>query len=236
MVGSPLAAVRPHPLLVVLAALFVGLSVVLVATAAVTGAPLALMAAVPLAITGLLMWYQGTGRLTATAFRGGAGRHRRRHGRRSTVGPTGGRGGGADEGEPWADPFWEEVEREARTRSRRRAQRRQRRRRTGRAEAAGPSAGERPGSDHGTRWDDVAGARGRRRSGERTRAHDPAVGGLTAAEAYDVLGLDGPAGEDAVRDAYREKAKVLHPDTDGGSAEAFQELQAAYERLVGERA
>jgi len=33
--------------------------------------------------------------------------------------------------------------------------------------------------------------------------------------------------------AYREKAKELHPDSDGGDAEAFKELNRAYER-VGE--
>lgn len=196
---------QPRPLLVVLAAVFAGLSVVLTVAAAVTATPLVLMAAVPMAITGLLMWYQGTGRLKPGVFS-----QRRRTRRRSTRTPFGGgsrvtarQGRNRREGSR-GTTFREEANREARYRARRQA----------RNEAT-------VGDGSGT-----SGARANRR--ERADRYD----GLTRAEAYDVLGLDPSASEDDVRAAYREKAKTAHPDTDGGSAESFQDLNDAYERLI----
>lgn len=50
---------------------------------------------------------------------------------------------------------------------------------------------------------------------------------------YEVLGVDKKATYDEIRKAYRKKAVKLHPDK-GGSAEAFQELQQAYEVLSDE--
>ncbi len=47
---------------------------------------------------------------------------------------------------------------------------------------------------------------------------------------YDVLGLDEDADERAIVDAYRRRVKEVHPDQ-GGSAEAFQEVKTAYERI-----
>lgn len=47
---------------------------------------------------------------------------------------------------------------------------------------------------------------------------------------WEVLGLRPDADEDAIDAVYRAKAKRLHPDA-GGSAEAFKELQAAYEQV-----
>jgi len=44
-----------------------------------------------------------------------------------------------------------------------------------------------------------------------------------------VLGLMPPYAEEDVKAAYRAKAKHLHPDH-GGSAEAFRELHAAFEK------
>jgi hypothetical protein len=52
------------------------------------------------------------------------------------------------------------------------------------------------------------------------------------AEAYDTLGLDTDADEEAVKAAYREKVKDVHPDTDGGDEERFKEVNRAYERLT----
>jgi curved DNA-binding protein CbpA len=35
-----------------------------------------------------------------------------------------------------------------------------------------------------------------------------------------------------VKQAYREKVKEVHPDTDGGDEEAFKKVNRAYERLT----
>jgi len=45
-------------------------------------------------------------------------------------------------------------------------------------------------------------------------------------------GRAGMPGVDAVRKAYRTRALALHPDKPGGSKEAFQDLQRAYEALL----
>ena len=47
---------------------------------------------------------------------------------------------------------------------------------------------------------------------------------------YEILGVSKTATHDEIRKAYRKKAVKLHPDK-GGSEEAFQELQQAYEVL-----
>lgn len=48
-----------------------------------------------------------------------------------------------------------------------------------------------------------------------------------------VLGLQNkPAYKDQVIDAYKTKAKELHPDVPGGSTEKFQQLQYAYEKAL----
>jgi curved DNA-binding protein CbpA len=47
-----------------------------------------------------------------------------------------------------------------------------------------------------------------------------------------LLGLTGRPSAQAIRQAYRQLARELHPDAEGGSAEAFQELMAAQELLL----
>ena len=52
---------------------------------------------------------------------------------------------------------------------------------------------------------------------------------MSAVDAYDVLGVASTASPAAIRAAYHERAKEVHPDKAGGaSAAAFQELQAAF--------
>jgi len=51
-------------------------------------------------------------------------------------------------------------------------------------------------------------------------------------EAYETLGLDRTADGAAVKRAYRERAKRLHPDSDDGDEEAFKRLNKAYEVLT----
>lgn len=47
---------------------------------------------------------------------------------------------------------------------------------------------------------------------------------------WEILGLRPDADEDAIDAVYKAKAKRLHPDV-GGTAEAFKELQQAYESV-----
>ncbi|MFB6189715.1 MAG: J domain-containing protein [Halapricum sp.] len=70
--------------------------------------------------------------------------------------------------------------------------------------------------------------RGQRRSRQRAPRQSD---GPTAAEAYRTLDLDPGADQQAIKQAYREKVKTAHPDTDDGDREQFKEVKAAYERL-----
>ncbi|WP_330632355.1 J domain-containing protein [Halocatena halophila] len=55
--------------------------------------------------------------------------------------------------------------------------------------------------------------------------------GLSTAEAYDILDLGEDADQSAIKRAYREKVKTVHPDADTGDADAFHRVTEAYERL-----
>ena len=59
--------------------------------------------------------------------------------------------------------------------------------------------------------------------------------GPTPNEAYRRLGLDADADPEAVRRAYREKVKSVHPDREGGDEEAFKRVTEAYEVLTERR-
>ena len=50
------------------------------------------------------------------------------------------------------------------------------------------------------------------------------------ASPFEILGVDPDAEETEIVDAYRERVKETHPDQ-GGSAEAFQAVKDAYERI-----
>jgi len=76
----------------------------------------------------------------------------------------------------------------------------------------------------------AAGASGGRGGRRRVAQRD----GPSLEEAYRRLGLDPDATEDAVREAYRERVKDVHPDTADGDEEAFKRVTAAYERLADE--
>lgn len=98
----------------------------------------------------------------------------------------------------------------ARSRSRRRAAR------NGRAASAGG------GSRAGTGPNGSAG--GERHGGATDE-------GPTPREAYETLGVPPDSSPETVRRAYRERAKSLHPDAEGGDEEAFKRLNDAYERV-----
>ncbi|HAO30903.1 MAG TPA: molecular chaperone DnaJ [Treponema sp.] len=51
-------------------------------------------------------------------------------------------------------------------------------------------------------------------------------------DCYSVLGVSKTASAAEIRHAYRKKAKLLHPDMTKGDAQAFHELQKAYETLA----
>ncbi len=77
-----------------------------------------------------------------------------------------------------------------------------------------------------------ADGRGRTRRGGGRGPRQRASDEPTPREAYSVLGVDPGADEAAVREAYRERIKEVHPDTDGGDEEAFKRVRAAYEVLT----
>ena len=166
-----------------LAAVFAGLTVVLVVLAFVRQLFL-LFLALPFAATTYFLWYHATGRLAERARRRAA--QEREHGRTRTQAAT-------DAG-PRADWEWE------------RARRRQ-------AAGGGPGVGGGAGPGPGP-----AGAADARRP--------------PTDEAYRALGLDPGASTEQVREAYREKVKEVHPDTETGDEEAFKRVNRAYETLT----
>ncbi|WP_255195170.1 J domain-containing protein [Halorarius litoreus] len=167
------------PLVVGLAAVFAGMTVLLFVLAAVFRDPVILFIAVPFAGATYLFWYHASGRIRE-------GIHERARRQR--------------------------AQREARE-----------------ARGEGPRGGFGAGprfSDARTRTKREARAGGRTTQGQRV---DP--GDVTRREAYRTLGLEQDADESAVKRAYREKVKDVHPDR-GGDEEEFKELTRAYERLT----
>jgi len=200
---------RPR-LVSALAVVFGGLAAVLLLIGVLVE-PLVVLLAAPFAGVAALMWYQGSGRLAerlyATVEERARVDDRRRRGRARTDGDD--RRGARRRGRRRDPGFgagpradWDPREEWER-----------------RGRVSGPGPGTGPGSR------DATGRRSRRPRG-------PAADGPTVREAYDVLGLSPEADEAAVRRAYREKVKAVHPDAEGGSEEAFKRVNAAYERLT----
>jgi DnaJ-domain-containing protein 1 len=176
-------------LLVGLAAVFAGLSVLMAVLGFVYNLFL-LVVAVPFGIVSYALWYHASGRLRERVRRQSRAARRAR---RQREGSTGGFGAGPRE--EWTGP---------------------------REGPNGPGFGGAGGFGGGRR----AEGRERARSGR-----SGTTAGLTAGEAYDVLGLDPGAGPDRIRRAYRERVKDVHPDTEEGDEAAFKRVQEAYERL-----
>lgn len=112
--------------------------------------------------------------------------------------------------------LWEDATGRLAERMRARARRRRGRRTRGRAADGGRARAGR-------------GARERTRTRERVRPPEPRE--PSAAEARRVLGVGADDGKEAVRRAYRERVKEVHPDREGGDEEAFKRVQDAYDRL-----
>ncbi|SEA35488.1 DnaJ domain-containing protein [Haloplanus vescus] len=105
---------------------------------------------------------------------------------------------------------------------------------TGRIEARARQR-VRTGPQRGARRRDarrrVADGVGARSSRGTSRTAPSSTQSLSRREAYDILGLDSDASDDAVKRAYRAKVKEVHPDADGGDEAAFKRVKRAYERL-----
>ena len=86
---------------------------------------------------------------------------------------------------------------------------------------------EAPGDDRRARR---TARQARERRTNRQRVRGPS--GPSPAEAYNRLGLDPTADQSAVKQAYRDRVKETHPDTDGGSEREFKQVKDAYETLT----
>lgn len=174
--------------------------------------PAILFVALPFGAAAYLVYYHASGRMAAKVYRSvqrqaatnsGPGR-----GRSQRTGRNGGVGAGPRE--EWVPPRDGASARDAASSGARRERSRR-----------GQPQQERTRRRQG----------GERRARQRQRA-SRSTSGPSAAEAYRTLGLDPDADESAVKRAYREKVKNVHPDTDGGDEESFKAVTAAYERLT----
>lgn len=121
------------------------------------------------------------------------------------------------------------VRREA---SRAGATERERARRRARA-ASGRRGSSRRTQANGGTWRTEAGTGAKREASGDPRDRAPSTSTMSERAAYETLGVDPDADDGEIRSAYRERAKRLHPDSDGGNEEAFKELNEAYEVLSG---
>lgn len=227
------AAVQHERLITGVAATLGGIAVVLTVVG-VTGSPLALPVAASFAVSAALMYDQLSGRMAARVYE-----RVERHARVGHAGAGGTRGRRATKQE----------------RTQRRGSARRQRARSASARqgtdgghgtddrggfGAGPRETWTPPRDGATARE-AAGRQRRARSRRGTASSGAAAGAggpqsskaeVTAASAYRTLGLDPGADQDAIKAAYREKVKQVHPDTDGGDEEAFMAVKDAYERLA----
>lgn len=186
---------------------------VVLAVGGLAGSLILLPVAALFAAMTYILWSHASGRLMGRLYRSvedqartagaGGGRQRARSGQQQESRERGGFGAGPRE--EWTAPReGRSVTEEARRRARQQA-----RERRGRA---------------------ADGGRGQRR---RRRASRPgAESGPTAREAYRTLGVEPGADESAVKEAYRQRIKEVHPDAADGDAEEFKRVQAAYDRLT----
>ena len=191
-------------LLVAVGAVLGGIAVLMLALAAAFE-PLLVFVALPFAAAGYIVWYQGTGRLAARIRREAVADDE--PGRRAA--------GTSDAGPRSGDPRWADPRAQAaRARARRRA--------------AGASVG-READAGGFDPRGRAGSRDRRAGGDAAPFEDR----MSEREAREILGVEPGSDETAVREAYRDRVKETHPDTEDGDEETFKRVAEAYERLDG---
>lgn len=193
------------PLVLGLAAVFAGLTALLVLGTVVSGQLIALFVAVPLGLTSYFMYYHGSGQLARAV-------HRKRQTARRQATRGGFGAGPRSRGGP-------------RTRAERQA-------RAGAGAGASAGAGPGAGDPRSSRTTGQRGPRGGRYDRTRDpRDRSPrSSSGPTRAEARAVLGVDAGADEAEIKRAYREKVKEAHPDR-GGDESTFKRVTAAYDRL-----
>lgn len=75
-------------------------------------------------------------------------------------------------------------------------------------------------------------ARRRRSTRERTARQQAADEARARRRAARVLGVEPDADEAAIRSAYRDRIKDVHPDADGGDEAEFKRVREAYEALA----
>lgn len=102
---------------------------------------------------------------------------------------------------------------------------------------AGPREEWAPPRNGQTAREAAAGGRGRSQgnvAGRRRTAAQETRPGPSPADraAYETLGLDPGADEEAIRTAYRDLVKEAHPDAPEGSRERFKAVKDAYEQLT----
>jgi len=194
------------------------LMTVVLAVGGLAGSLILLPVAALFAAMTYVLWAHASGRLMGRLYRSvedqartagataGSQRRARDGADRGAGSSRGGAGFGAGPREEWTAPReGRSVTEEARRRARQQA-----RERRGRA---------------------ADGGRGQRR--RRQRAGRPGgESGPTAREAYETLGVEPGADESAVKRAYRDRIKEVHPDAADGDAEEFKRVQAAYDRLT----
>ncbi|WP_135304307.1 J domain-containing protein [Haloarcula amylovorans] len=166
--------------------------------------PAVLFLALLFGASAYFMYYHASGKLAADVYER-VERRAARGARRQRGAPRGGFGAGPRE--EWEAPRGGQRVREAAQRARQ-ARQQQRRRRQGRQQQARQQR--------------------RQRQGQRIQQ----TNGPTPSEAYARLDLDASADQGAVKQAYREKVKEVHPDTDTGSEAEFKRVKAAYETLT----
>lgn len=108
-------------------------------------------------------------------------------------------------------------------------------RRASRTERGGFGAGPREdwtppgGRGSGRRQRARRNGQGKRR---QRRTAPSTTEGPSRKEAFRTLGVEPGADEATIKQAYRQKVKEVHPDTEGGDEERFKQVNRAYERLT----
>ncbi|MFC7216331.1 DnaJ domain-containing protein [Saliphagus sp. GCM10025334] len=191
------------PIVLLVAALFAGMTALLVIGSFVSRSPIPFVVAVPLGATAYFMYYHGSGKLLERLRRREVRSRQRQRDRTRRTRSNRDRGGFGAGPRARGDPRTR-AEREARF--------------SAGLGRGGPESGPGFGTES-TEW---------RYGGPQERVS--ASSGPTTAEARSVLGVDPTADQAAIKQAYRDRVKDVHPDRGGDEAE-FKQVTAAYDRL-----
>jgi hypothetical protein len=105
----------------------------------------------------------------------------------------------------------------------------------GRSRRQGPRESNRTRRSRGDRSTRDRGRQARRERTRRTNGGSqvrPEGQSIPKRQACDVLGVDRDADQEQIKAAYRERVKDVHPDAEGGDADAFKRVQDAYDVLT----